>query len=131
MKNFIIAFFAFLILDLAWFTFAVKSFNLRMLAEIGRIKDGQFDVLYLPALMTYLLMALSMSFFVAPKIENMDSLVHVAVVGAVMGIIVYGIFDLTNLALLKNYPLMFALADMAWGTFAFTVVSLIMKKAGS
>ncbi len=129
MKNFMIAFFSFFILDLAWFSLAVKSFNLKMLADIGRIKDGQFDVLYLPAITTYFLMALAISFFVAPKIESMDSWLQVAGVGAIMGIVVYGIYDFTNLAILKKYPLAFAVADMAWGTFAFTVVTLIVKKS--
>ena len=74
-------------------------------------------------------MALAISFFVAPKIESMDSWLQVAGVGAIMGIVVYGIYDFTNLAILKKYPLAFAVADMAWGTFAFTVVTLIVKKS--
>lgn len=128
MKNFFISLVAFLVLDLLWFSLVVKNFNLRMLAEIGRIKDGRFDVLYVPAVATYILMALAISVFVVPKIVGLDSLIHVAGFGALMGLIVYGIFDLTNLALLKNYQPLFVIVDMAWGTFAFALISLLIKK---
>ena len=48
-----------------------------------------------------------------------------------MGFVVYGIFDMTNMAILKNYPLLFAAVDMSWGTFAFIVVSAILKRVNS
>ena len=128
MKNFFVSLGAFLVLDLLWFSFVVKSFNLTMLAEIGRIKNGQLDVLYLPGLVSYVLMAVAVSVFVAPKIAEFDSFVHVAGIGALMGFIIYGIYDFTNLALLKNYQPLFVLVDISWGTFAFAVVSLLIKK---
>lgn len=129
LKPFVISLFGFLVLDLTWFTL-VKNFNLSQLAEIGRIKDGQFDVLYAPAVMTYVLMAVALTFFVLPKISNEGSYLKVFLVSALMGLIVYGVFDTTNLAILKNYPIPFALVDMTWGTFAFGVVGCIVRKVG-
>lgn len=36
--------------------------------------------------------------------------------GAVLGLVAYGTYDLTNLATLKNWSQTVALADLAWGT---------------
>lgn len=40
---------------------------------------------------------------------------------ALVGLVAYGVYDLTNLATLRHWPLRLALVDMAWGTFASTL----------
>ena len=131
MKNIIIAFFSFIILDFVWLGLVIKKFNMQMLSEIGRIKDGQFDIMYAPALGAYVLMSLALVVFVVPKISGAESWLNVVLYGGLMGFVVYGIFDMTNMAILKNYPLLFAAVDMSWGTFAFIVVSAILKRVNS
>lgn len=42
--------------------------------------------------------------------------------GAVVGLVAYGTYDMTNLSTLKGYPVSVALVDIAWGT-ALTAVS--------
>lgn len=37
--------------------------------------------------------------------------------GAVLGLIAYGTYDITNLATLKNWSYSLSVVDMAWGTF--------------
>ncbi len=44
--------------------------------------------------------------------------------GAVLGAVAYGTYDMTNLSTLKGYPVMVAAVDMAWGT-ALTAVSAV------
>ncbi|MEO6280691.1 DUF2177 family protein [Roseateles sp.] len=39
---------------------------------------------------------------------------------ALVGLVAYGVYDLTNAATLRQWPLKLALADTAWGTFAST-----------
>lgn len=36
--------------------------------------------------------------------------------GAILGLIAYGTYDMTNLATLKNWPVTITLVDLAWGT---------------
>lgn len=40
---------------------------------------------------------------------------------ALVGLVAYGVYDLTNLATLGHWPLRLALVDTAWGTFASTL----------
>ncbi len=39
---------------------------------------------------------------------------------ALVGLLAYGVYDLTNLATLRHWPLRLALADTAWGTLVST-----------
>ncbi len=40
-----------------------------------------------------------------------------AIYGALFGLFAYATYDLTNLATLKNWPMMVSVVDTAWGTF--------------
>lgn len=125
LKPFVVVLLLFLILDFLWFRFVVRDFNLKELSEIGRIKDGKFDLLMVPAIATYILMTLSIVLFVIPRISDNDSWLIAFASGSAMGLIVYGIFDLTNLAIMKNYPIRFLIVDMIWGTVSFGIVSVL------
>ncbi len=43
------------------------------------------------------------------------SYVSVFLNGALMGLIIYGVYDMTNYSTLKDFPVHVAFADMAWG----------------
>jgi uncharacterized membrane protein len=47
---------------------------------------------------------------------NGGSWVNAAIAGAVLGLVAYGTYDMTNLSTLKNWSLTVSLVDMAWGT---------------
>lgn len=123
-KTFFSVLLSFIVLDFLWLGFVVKKFNLRELAEIGRIVDGDFQMLYVPAGITYLLMTVCLMVFVLPRVQGLG-LPMSFLYGALMGLVVYGVFDMTNMAILKNYPLTFAIVDMAWGTTVFGLVTVI------
>lgn len=40
---------------------------------------------------------------------------------ALVGLVAYGVYDLTNLSTLRHWPVKLALVDTAWGTFASTL----------
>jgi uncharacterized membrane protein len=44
------------------------------------------------------------------------------------GILMYSTFDLTNLAIFKDYPVGYAIADTLWGGFAIMISALITRK---
>lgn len=51
---------------------------------------------------------------------------NAALAGAVLGLVAYGTYDITNLSTLKGWSLSVSLVDMAWGTF----VSAVAASAG-
>jgi uncharacterized membrane protein len=54
--------------------------------------------------------ATSTSFFAGPKL----AIVH----GAILGLVCYATYDLTNQATLRAWPIQVTLIDLAWGTVA-------------
>ena len=43
---------------------------------------------------------------------------HQVTRAALVGLVAYGVYDLTNLSTLRHWPVRLALVDTAWGTFA-------------
>lgn len=124
-KQFLVAFASFIIFDFIWLGFVMKDFNMRQLAEVGRIENGVLQMHVVPAAITYVLMAFAVSFYVLPRLSDKKSHLIAFLNGAPLGLVIYGVFDMTNLAILKNYPPAFVLPDIAWGTFVFGLVSAI------
>lgn len=46
--------------------------------------------------------------------------------GALMGFLMYAMYDLTNLTFLKDYPVGFVMIDIMWGTFLCAMITLAM-----
>ena len=117
----------FLSLEILWLGFIAKSFFMNCLGPIGRIENGEFKIIYGAAAIVYLLMAASLIYFVLPRVSRDQSLLVAAGWGALMGLCVYGVFDFTNYAILKDYPLSMVLVDMSWGTFLYAVTTAAVK----
>ena len=75
----------------------------------------------------YILMTLSLVVFVLPRITKTHWLRDSILYGGFMGMVVYGIFDLTNLIVFKKYSTSVAFLDIAWGTFLFAITTLLSK----
>ena len=54
-----------------------------------------------------------------------------ALVAAFFGLVAYGTFDLTCLALIKGFTLKAAALDMAWGAFATTIAASAARLAAA
>lgn len=130
-KPFLTALLSFIILDIIWLGIIMKEFNMRQLASIGRIENGRFEMNYAAAAVTYILMALAVIIYVLPQVKQNEKTTKTFFQGALLGLIIYGVFDMTNLAILKDYPLAFIAPDMAWGALVFGIVTVITSKTFS
>lgn len=43
--------------------------------------------------------------------------------GAILGLVAYGTYDMTNLSTLKNWSVSLSIVDMAWGTFLTAIAA--------
>lgn len=48
---------------------------------------------------------------------------------ALLGLVAYGVYDLTNMATLKMWPVQLALVDVSWGTFVTAMAGLAAYSA--
>lgn len=101
------------VLDAAWLGWLAKDFYREAL---GPLMTDQVRVV--PAALYYLGYPAAIVYLgVAPA----RSLGEAALRCAVLGVTAFGVYDLTNLAILKGYTLRMTVVDMAWGTFASAV----------
>lgn len=97
-------------LDLLWLGVVAKRFYQSQLAHLMRD-----NVNWWAAMFFYLLFIGGMVLFViAPAMEKKSGS-YALIYGALFGLITYATYDLTNLATLKNWPLVVVFVDIAWG----------------
>lgn len=110
LTRFVTALVILLLLDAVWLT-AIAPTSRRVIASI---QSTPLEVRWTPALLVYLLIAAGITAFTA---STSNDALEVAQQGALLGFVIYGVYDLTNYATLRAYPLTYAVADIAWGTF--------------
>jgi uncharacterized membrane protein len=123
----LIAMVLFIALDFVWFYFAGNFFK----SEIGSIARltaaGDWNVRYLPAIIAYVLMGAGIVAFVYLHAGNLTA---AFLLGALFGLVGYGLYDMTNLATLSDWTTRFAMVDMVWGTLLCGTVSAIVYLIG-
>ena len=118
----------FIILDGIWLGLVMTDFYRTQLLPIGRIVNGTFAPVWSAAALVYVLLGVGVSVFVVPRVNDVGS---AAALGALFGLVVYGVYDLTNLSTLTNWPVRLTIADMAWGAVACAGVSVAVFSFGS
>jgi len=77
------------------------------------------------AILFYLLFIVGiLVFVVVPGLES-GSLKATLLRAALFGLITYATYDLTNLATLKDWPVLLSIVDMFWGTALSVLVSSV------
>ena len=108
----------FFIIDLIWLGVVAKGFYQKNLKYILSP-----NVNWTAAIIFYLMyIAGILIFAVLPGIAK-DSVRHAAMWGALFGFFTYATYDLTNLALHKDWPLNIVVVDILWGVVLCTAVA--------
>lgn len=123
-RNALVAFFAFAALDGVWLGLVMNRFYRDRLAAIARLENGAFAPVWPAAILVYVLLAAGIAALVVPRATSVWS---AAGYGAVLGLVVYGVYDLTNYATLAQYPLPLAVVDIAWGVLACAVCAAVVR----
>lgn len=118
----LVAFFA---IDMAWLGLVARSFYRE---QLGFLLAPRVN--WAAALTFYLLfIAAVLVFAVLPGLKA-DSLRTTLLYGAFFGLVTYATYDLTNLATIRDWPLLVTAVDLAWGTVLSAAVSLVGFAAG-
>lgn len=124
-KLYLVSLAAFLAIDLLWLGVVARSFTQQWLGHLLTP-----NVYWPVAFLFYLLFIAGVLFFVILPGLQAHSLRITLLKGAFFGLVAYGTYDLTNLATLKDWPALFSVVDLVWGTVLSTTVSAIGFLAG-
>ena len=99
-----------------WLGNLFNQFYVTQAKSVARIVELNgnlgFDTLYWAAGLVYFFIPLGISYFAC---EGAKSRSMAFFRGALLGLVMYTIYEFTNLALIKNWPLEMALIDILWG----------------
>ncbi len=108
------------ILDFLWLGFIAKKLYY---GEMGKLLLDKPNML--PALLFYVIYVIGTIVFVVTPALDKGSLGHAAGYGALFGLVAYATYDLTSLAVIKNFSLKIVIIDIIWGmALTATVASL-------
>ncbi|MGD8962244.1 MAG: DUF2177 family protein [Desulfobacterales bacterium] len=109
----------FFIIDLIWLGVIAKGFYQR---NLGYILSP--NVNWPAAILFYLLYIAGILIFATIPAVTRDSWQHAMLYGALFGFFTYMTYELTNLALLKDWPLNIVVVDIIWGMALCTAVAI-------
>ncbi|WP_344762234.1 DUF2177 family protein [Actimicrobium antarcticum] len=110
----------FWLLDFIWLGFVIKDFYVR---EFGDMLLP--SPLPTPAVAFYVLYVIGIVVFAVMPALASDSWLKALAMGALLGLMAYGTYDLSNLATLKGWSTRFAMIDIAWGTSATAIAATL------
>ena len=119
-KQFFIALPVFFAIDILWLVFIAKKFYQD---QIGFLMKP--DINWPAAIIFYLLFIAGLVLFVISSAVEKHSWTHALLFGGLFGLITYATYDLTNLATLKDWPVIVTIVDLTWGTVLAASVSVI------
>jgi uncharacterized membrane protein len=126
LKLYAVAVVVFLVIDLIWLGVVARSFYQQQIGHLLRS-----NVNWAAAMAFYLVFVVGIVVLVVwPAIQH-QSLARAALFGALLGLVTYAAYDLTNLATLEGFPLTVALVDMVWGTALCAIVSTLTYAASA
>jgi len=114
----------FMVLDGIWLGILMKNFYRDQLAPIARLANGGFAPNWPAAFVVYVLLGTGIALFVIPRAPTLSL---AAGYGALLGLVVYGVYDFTNYSTLRQWPFLLTIADVAWGTAATAAASVAVR----
>ena len=116
----------FLAIDLVWLGWLGRGIYQ---AEIGPLLRQPFNI---PAAVAfYLLYITGLMIVVVWPAFQAQSVSQALLRGALLGLIAYGTYDLTNLAVMKGFTTKIAIIDMIWGTVLTGTVAALTVLIGT
>lgn len=125
-KLYVVSLIVFLGIDIIWLGFIAKKLYSKYLGYLMTEK-----IVWIAAVIFYLIFIAGLVFFVINPALREKSLSYALYAGAFLGLVTYATYDLTNLATIKNWPVIVTVLDLLWGMFISSATSgitfLIMK----
>ena len=104
-------------IDYFYLTFLKNYFN----KQIKLVQNNNLELDLSAVLLCYILLILGLYYFIIKdKKSIMDAFI--------LGILIYGVFELTNKGIFKNWNWMMVLYDGLWGGILFSITTILVYK---
>ena len=117
-----------LFIDFIWLYLNYNNYN----RLVTKVQGYPISINFIGAILSYLTVIIGLFIFSIPMIryklkenKNQSLFLLCLIYGGGLGLIMYGIFNTTNMGIFKDYEPFVAGLDTFWGTFLFTISSYI------
>jgi len=124
-KLYLLVLVIFLAIDLTWLGVLMAKFYKAELGPLARRSGEAMAPVWWAAFLVYILIPLGIMLFVLPRVSPENLAASALGWGFLYGVILYGVYDLTNYSLIDRWPWRMTLVDMAWGGFICAVTSYV------
>lgn len=111
-QTYVVSLVLFLALDAIWLLYIAQDFYQKNIGGIMKADPNLWA-----AGLFYLIFLAGLVVFVTQPALLQESWKHALVFGVFFGLVTYATFDLTSLALLKDFPVKVVIVDLIWGMF--------------
>ena len=107
----------FVILDGIYINLVKDSFN----TQIKNIQGTNIQINIMATLIVYIFLIFGLNYFIIQKNRNVTD-------AFILGVVIYAVYDFTNVALLKNWKVSTAIIDTLWGGILFGSTTFFVNK---
>lgn len=120
LKQYLITLVIFLGIDAIWLGFVAKGFYSKYIGHVMAENPN-----FIAAGIFYLINIIGILIFCVNPALQKHSLITAVILGALYGLFTYATYDLTNLATIKDWPLIVTIVDIIWGIVLTSTVAAI------
>jgi uncharacterized membrane protein len=126
LRNFAVALPIFILIDFTWIGVIAKKFYLDELGGLARTRDGKFTPNLPAGILAWAVIVAGIVLLAVPRLTSDSGVPTVLGWGALFGFIGYAMYDLTNLATVRDYSVKLTVVDIIWGTVLSSVVTMVV-----
>jgi len=112
----------YLVMDFIWIYSNSTMYN----NSVMKIQNKPIAFRMIPAIIAYVLLVLNIVYILIPLTKNYSN-VKRALLFALSGLVIYGVYNATTYAIIENYPLHVAIIDTLWGLISHLILSLMIS----
>ena len=119
-KNIVLSAVIMLVLDAIYLTSFSKYFN----KQVNEVQGSDISFRWIPTILCYILLIFGLNYFIL----STDMSKNQKIINAILlGLVIYGVYETTTYAILKNWKLSSVILDTLWGGILFGLTTFIIN----
>ena len=114
--SFLFSAIVFIILDSLYLNMMTGYFN----KQVQAVQNSPIKINFVAAIICYVFLITGLNYFIIGPNKSVSD-------AFLLGLVIYGVYETTNLALLKNWSTLTAVIDTLWGGILFALTTWIVR----
>ena len=117
MLKYLLAAILFVVLDGFYLNFVKDYFN----SQVKKIQGTPIKINLIYTAITYVFLIFGLNYFIIQKHRPVKD-------AALLGLVIYGVYEFTNISLFSNWSLLTVIMDTTWGTILYSFTTFLVYK---